>query len=251
MNNFVLQAKGVEKYFGRARILKGIDIEVEKGSLHAIIGPNGAGKTTLFNLISGKFPLDTGQILFNGIDITYWSPERRLSIGIARAFQIVNIFPSLTVLENIVLPTILKHRQGMNMMSGPWKNRGIVREAEEVLKIVGLDKSAEAKAGSISHGDKKKLDIALALATHPELLLLDEPTAGVGPEETRSLVELVKQLHEEHGTSIVFIEHNMSVVLNIAENVSVLSEGRIIAQGEPQEIKEHRGVIEAYLGEEL
>jgi ABC-type branched-subunit amino acid transport system ATPase component len=250
MDALILDVRGVEKNFGHTHILKGIDIEVKRGSLHAIIGPNGAGKTTLFNVITGRFPLDKGEIKFNGTDVTNWSPERRLSAGIARAFQIVNIFPNMTVLENVVLPAVIRHGKGMNMISGPWKNHQIVAEAEEVLKTVGLEKSAKMKAGLISHGDKKRLDIALALATDPKLLLLDEPTAGVGPDETRSLVELVKQLHQEHGTSIVFIEHNMSVVLDIAERVSVLSDGKMIAQGGPQEIQEHRGVIEAYLGED-
>jgi branched-chain amino acid transport system ATP-binding protein len=251
MDTHILQTKGLEKHFGRVRILRGIDIEVNKGSLHAIIGPNGAGKTTLFNAISGRFPLSAGRILFNGADITDWAPEQRLKAGIARAFQIINIFPNMTVLENLILPTIIRHKKGMKMFTGPWKHRDIVEEAERVLSIVGLEKNEGAKAGSISHGDKKKLDIALALATNPKLLLLDEPTAGVSPEETRSLVDLVKQLNEEHGTSIIFIEHNMRVVLEIAEMITVLADGMIIAQGEPREIKEHRAVIDAYLGEEI
>ena len=249
MESVILEVEGVEKNFGKATILKGISLGFKKGGLHAIIGPNGAGKTTLFNAMTGKFALTRGRITFGGSDITRWSPEQRLRAGMARSFQVVNIFPNLTVIENLLLPNIIQQKKGMKMFSGPWKHREIVEDAEKVLGIVGLEKCAEAKAGSISQGDKKKLDIAIALATNPDLLLLDEPTAGVGPDESRSLVELVKQLNEEQGLSIIFIEHNMSIVLNVAETVSVLAEGRIIAQGEPHEIRKHPDVIDAYLGE--
>lgn len=250
MTEAILEAKKIVKEFGRFRALDDVDITVEKGSLHAIIGPNGAGKTTFFNVVTGGLRPETGQVLFNGIDITKWSPERRVYLGLGRAFQIVALFPDLTVLENLMIPLIMKNHKGMSMFYSPWGDRDIVRAAQKLVETVELKEKATLKAEALSHGDKKKLDIGIALANRPSLLVLDEPTSGLGPQETISVIDLIRRLHGEKNTSVVFVEHNMSVVLSIARKITVLSEGKVIAEGNPEEIREDKEVIEAYLGEE-
>jgi branched-chain amino acid transport system ATP-binding protein len=218
--------------------------------LHAIIGPNGAGKTTFFNVVTGGLRPETGEVLFNGMDITKWSRERRVSLGLSRAFQIVALFPDLTVLENLMIPLIVKGHKGMSMFYSPWRDRDIVNASQELVETVELKEKATLKAEALSHGDKKKLDIGIALASRPSLLVLDEPTSGLGPQETMSVIDLISRLHDERNTSVVFVEHNMSVVLSIARKITVLSEGKVIAEGNPDEIRVDENVIEAYLGEE-
>ena len=251
MSGAILEASQIIKDFHRFRALDKVDITVEKGALHAIIGPNGAGKTTFFNVITGKLRPEAGRVFFDGTDITNWTPERRVYIGLGRAFQIVNIFPSLSVIENIMIPIIMRHKAGMNMISNPRTRQEIMRESQEIVEIIDIAKKADLNADALSHGDKKKLDIGIALASQPSLLILDEPTAGLPSEETESLVKLVQHLHSEKDMSIVFVEHNISVVFTIAEKITVFNEGKVIAEGEPQEVREDRAVIEAYLGEEV
>jgi branched-chain amino acid transport system ATP-binding protein len=246
----ILEAKKIVKDFGRFRALDSVNIAVERGSLHAIIGPNGAGKTTFFNVITGGLRPASGKVFFNGMDITRWPAERRVYLGLGRAFQIVALFPDLTVLENLIIPIIMKNQKGMSMFYSPCGDKNMLDAAREILKTVELEEKAGLKAQALSHGDKKKLDIGIALACRPTLLVLDEPTSGLGPQETIAVIDLIKRLHAEKNTSVVFVEHNMSVVLSIARKITVLSEGRVIAEGTPDEIRKDKDVIEAYLGEE-
>jgi branched-chain amino acid transport system ATP-binding protein len=233
-----LQVKGLTKTFGGLSANQYIDLEVEQGQIIGLIGPNGAGKTTLFNCIAGVYVPDQGQILFNGQDITDWPPERICQAGLARTFQVVKSFGNMTVLENVMVGAFLHHNLTGNAS----------KAAREVLEKVGLDHRADTMAMNLTIADKKRLELARALATQPNFLMLDEAMAGLTPRETQEAVALVQALNAD-GITILLVEHVMEVVMPISERIAVLDYGRKIAEGPPQEIARNEEVIKAYLGD--
>jgi branched-chain amino acid transport system ATP-binding protein len=244
----MLQVEAVDKSFGDFMAVYGASLSVGKGELVAVIGPNGAGKTTLFNLITGQLWPDRGRITFRGEEITGLPAYEICRRGIGRSFQIVNIFPRLTVFGNVQVAVLSQQRRSNNIFS-PAQNLA-VEETRRILESVGLSDTAANTAGSLSHGDQKILEIAIALGNEPELLILDEPTAGMSPEETAATLELIKNLARSRGLTILFCEHDMDVVFSIAQSIMVMHQGRTLIQGKPEEVRENRKVQEAYLGGE-
>ncbi len=251
MPNHILRIENLSKSFEGHQVFNDVSFAVEEGELSAIIGPNGAGKTTLFNLITGYHIPDSGRVIFNGVDVAGKEPYDIVRMGMARAFQRTNIFPRMTVLENLVTTVISKQRGNLNMVT-PAAKLGKVRErAYQMLDSVGLTDMAHRQSGTLAHGNQKRLDIAVALALEPKLLLLDEPTAGMSPEERWQTVDLVKELWESLKVTMVYIEHDMDIVFGISQKVRVLCYKTILAEGTPKEISSNQQVIEAYLGEEV
>ncbi len=244
----MLQVDAVDKSFGDFMAVYGANLTVGEGELVAVIGPNGAGKTTLFNLICGQLKPDGGRIVYRGEDISGLPPYEITRRGIARSFQIVNIFPRLTAFENVQVAVLSQQRQSRNLFS-PAQNLA-VEETSSILESAGLLDKAANIAGSLSHGDQKILEIAIALGNEPQLLILDEPTAGMSPEETAATMGLIKQLANTRGLTILFCEHDMDVVFSIAQSIMVMHQGRTIVQGEPEEVRRNNEVQEAYLGGE-
>jgi len=244
----MLQVEAIDKSFGDFMAVCQANLSVGKGELVAVIGPNGAGKTTLFNLITGQLWPDRGKIIFRGEEITGLPAYEICKKGIARSFQIVNIFPRLTVFGNVQVAALSQQRRSNNIFS-PAQSLAI-EETKSILESVGLSDKATSVAGSLSHGDQKILEIAIALGNEPELLILDEPTAGMSPEETAAALELIKRLASGRGLTILFCEHDMDVVFSIARSIMVMHQGRTLIQGKPEEVRENREVQEAYLGGE-
>jgi branched-chain amino acid transport system ATP-binding protein len=244
----VLEVANVGKRFGSLVAVNDISLSVDRGELRAVIGPNGAGKTTFFNLISGFFPPSAGRILFNGRDITTMPAYRRVAAGMARTFQITEIFPELSVYENL--------RIGAEVAAGyrlrPWVSRAeaatIRGRIDETVELTGLSAKADRLAGELAHGDQRVVEIALALTLRPRLLLLDEPAAGMGDEETHTVASLIRKLHRAGELAIVLIEHDMRVVFGLADRITVLDQGRLLAEGSPEEIAANPAVQQAYLG---
>ncbi len=250
----MLQVEAVDKSFGDFMAVYGANLTVAEGELVAVIGPNGAGKTTLFNLISGQLKADKGRIVFKGEEISGLPPYEICKRGIGRSFQIVNIFHRLTVFENVQVAVLSHQRQSSNLFS-PAQSLA-VEETNRILESVGLSDKAGNIAGSLSHGDQKILEIAIALGNEPELLILDEPTAGMSPEETAATMALIKQLVSdsepgEQGLTILFCEHDMEVVFDIAQSIMVMHHGQTLIQGKPEEVRRNKAVQEAYLGGEF
>jgi branched-chain amino acid transport system ATP-binding protein len=245
----LLQIKGLVKNFGGLRAIDNVDFSMQSGEIRAIIGPNGAGKTTFFNLISGTFKSSSGQIIFKGEDITDLPPFQIAKRGIVRTFQVSQIFPELQVFENVLLSAQSDLIKAFGIFTKRSKRKAGEVKALESLQTVGLSNYTRSLAGSLSHGYKKPLEIAMAFAFKTKLLLLDEPTAGLSSEEARQIVLLLNNLHRATGITILIVEHNMDVVFSFAQKITVLHFGRIIAEGTPEEIKKDEKVIKAYLGE--
>jgi len=242
----ILELRGVDKSFGALEVLSRIDLDIEEGKITSVIGPNGAGKTTLFNVISGRFPASAGAILFKKRDITGMKPPEITLAGLARSFQITNIFKRLTVSENIFLAVQTKSPQRLSLFSRA-KNLSEVREkTDEILERIGLQKWAVIPAGQLSHGDQRHLEIGMTLATGPELLMLDEPTSGMSPSEAAQTMDLIEDLSRDF--TILLIEHNMDLVMNISDRIVVLNFGRKIAEGSPEEVADNPEVRRVYLG---
>jgi len=251
MSDHILRIENVSKSFEGHQVFSNVSFAIEEGELSAIIGPNGAGKTTMFNLITGYHVPDSGRIIFQGRDIAGKQPFDIVRLGIARAFQRTNIFPRMTVIENIVTTLITKNRGNLNVVT-PSKNLKQIRDrAYEILDSVGLSDKAHQLSGTLAHGNQKILDIAVALTLEPKLLMLDEPTAGMSPEERWKTIDLVKELWERIKITMVYIEHDMDIVFGISQKVRVLCYKTILAEGTPKEISANQQVIEAYLGEEV
>jgi branched-chain amino acid transport system ATP-binding protein len=245
----MLEVRSVSKHFGSLVAVDKVSLNVAPGELRAIIGPNGAGKTTFFNMISGYFPPTAGSIVFDGRDVTQIPAHDRVGLGMARTFQITEIFPELTVAENVLSAAEVAAGQRLHM----WTKRGDAERAErvveEMLAQVGLSAKAGRLVGELSHGDQRATEIAMALALRPRLLLLDEPTAGMGDQETYEITGLIRRLHRDSKFTIVLIEHDMRVVFHLADRISVLDQGRLLAEGAPKEIAASEAVQAAYLGE--
>lgn len=242
----MLQVEALDKSFEDFMAVNGANLTVGKGEIVAVIGPNGAGKTTLFNLITGTVKRDSGRIIFKGEDISELPPYDICKKGISRSYQIVNIFPRLTVFRNVQVAVLSQQRKSRQLFH-PAKNM-VVSETNNILESVGLLDKAHGIAGSLSHGDQKILEIAIALGNEPELLILDEPTAGMSPEETSATLELIKRLAQMRGLTILFCEHDMDIVFSIAESIMVMHQGRTLIQGRPEEVRKNSFVQEAYLG---
>jgi branched-chain amino acid transport system ATP-binding protein len=243
----LLEIENLVKAFGGLQATDGVNLSVEKGSLRSLIGPNGAGKTTLFNQITGYLVPDSGRVAFRGEEITGLHPYEISRKGITRAFQIINIFPRLTVVESVQLAILAK--RGHTLKCFAPARRMVREEAIAVLETVGLAERAGALARELSHGDQRVLELALALAGEPELLLLDEPMAGMSPFERVKVTELIQKIHQDRRLTILFCEHDMDVVFGISERVTVLHQGRIIAEGKPEDIKKNEEVHMVYLGQ--
>jgi branched-chain amino acid transport system ATP-binding protein len=251
MSDAILSIENLSKSFEGNQVFNDISFSVEPGELSAIIGPNGAGKTTLFNLITGALVPDEGKIIFEGRNIVGMEPFDIVRLGMARAFQRTNIFPRMTVLENVVVTIITRLKANLSFVK-PWTGSSQIRSrALEILESVGLADKAHQQSGILAHGNQKRLDIAVALALEPKLLLLDEPTAGMSPEERWETVELVKKLWNQMKITMVYIEHDMDIVFGISQKVRVLCYKTLLAEGPPHEISANQQVIEAYLGEEV
>jgi branched-chain amino acid transport system ATP-binding protein len=242
----MLQVEALDKSFEDFMAVNGANLTVGKGEIVAVIGPNGAGKTTLFNLITGALKRDKGRIIFKDEDISELPPYEICKKGIARSFQIVNIFPRLNVFRNVQVAVLSQQRRS-NTLFRPARSM-VLKETNTILESVGLSDKAHSIAGSLSHGDQKILEIAIALGNEPELLILDEPTAGMSPEETSATMELIKRLAQMRGLTILFCEHDMDIVFSIAESIMVMHQGRTLTQGRPEEVRKNSFVQEAYLG---
>ncbi|MGD8562807.1 MAG: ABC transporter ATP-binding protein [Desulfarculaceae bacterium] len=241
------EARGVSKSFGALMAVASVSLQIAQGEVVSIIGPNGAGKTTLFNLITGVHTPDQGTITFEDRDITRAGPDQLCRRGLARSFQITNIFQGLSVFENLRLAS--QGRLGkMGLMGLVNRWRGPLEEAERLLNLLNLGEYKNELAGNLSHGDQRYLEMGIALASRPSLLLLDEPTAGMTPSETRATSDLLKKVREQ--TTIVLIEHDLDVVFQVSDRIIVLHQGQVLAQGLPQEVKANPEVQAAYFGEE-
>lgn len=245
----ILQVKGLTKIFGALYAVDNVSFGIDRGDLVALIGPNGAGKTTLFNLITGFLTPEVGKVIFKGEDITKLPPHSIAHKKIGVAFQVTKIFSRLTVFQNIQVALFASKGKAKNLFSLAPK---IMKEdTNEILEAVGLFPMAQNPADALSQPDKKRLELGIALACKPELLLLDEPTSGQSAEETFSTMELVKKINEEQGLTLLFIEHKMAVVFGIARRIIVMHQGRVIADGEPEAVRENQEVQKAYLGEKV
>lgn len=244
----ILKVTQLSKSFGGLKAANDVNYEMKAGELSAIIGPNGAGKSTFFNLLTGYHKVDSGEIRYRGKDITNWPPHRIARFGITRAFQVSNIYPALTTYENIRQAILTQQKRTLNFFTPA--ERLARKETLELLETTGLSQHANIIAGNLSQGDKKRLELALALGSKPDLLFLDEPTAGMSGEETRKTMKLVEKLNTEMGLTILFTEHDMSVVFGYARRLTVLHQGTIIAEGTPEEVRANETAQRVYIGEE-
>jgi len=242
----ILRIDNLFKDFSGLEVLSGINIEVAEGERHAIIGPNGAGKSTLFNLITGLYRPSRGKIHFFDKDITGWSVDRIARVGISRSFQIINIFPLMTVYENVRNAIVSKFNRRFNWVSFLDRHQGIAQESDRVMELLSLGDVRNALASELSYGRQRHLELALTIARDPSLILLDEPTAGLNTEETRNAIHLIRQVTE--GRTLIMVEHDMEVVFNLADRITVLNSGELLATGSPKEIRDNEEVKKAYLG---
>jgi len=243
----ILEVDGVGKQFGALAALTGVSFAVSERQVFSVIGPNGAGKSTLFNVIAGLHQPSTGAVRFGGRDITGLPPEAVNRLGLAKTFQITNLFPEISVLDNVRVAAQSRAPESGRLAS-LWRRPDVDAAAVGLLEAFGLGRRREELAENLSHGEQRYLEICLALATAPRLLLLDEPTAGMTPGETRDATALIRRIAEERGLTVLLIEHDMSVVMGISDRVAVLHFGEKIAEGTPEQIRNDPRVIDAYLG---
>jgi len=243
----MLEVRGVAKNFAGFQALGGVSLTVSRRSISSIIGPNGAGKTTLFNVITGHLRPDAGQIIFKDRDVTGIAPHDLCRLGMGRSFQRTNIFPRLTVFQNVQAAFVSHRGRGFNLVAPV--ERLYREETEELLEAVGLSRQAGEVSGFLSHGGQKQLELGIALALEPEILLLDEPTAGMSAAETRDSIALIERLASDRHLTLLFTEHDMEVVFSIAQRITVLHQGRVIAEGTPEDVRRDGEVRRVYLGE--
>lgn len=246
----MLRLEGLKKSFGGLRVTDEVSFDVHPQEIAAIIGPNGAGKTTLFNQITGYLAPDAGHVYLQGQDIVGLTPQAIVKRGVGRAFQIASIFPDETALDNIRVACMSRLEQTRHLWRPAEQFRQATEQATAILESLGLERQAGRMAFELAHGDQKLLDIGIALVLEPKLLLLDEPTAGMSPEERHLTRQLIKSLWSRYRLTLIFIEHDMDMVFGIAERIMVLNHGMLIADGTPAEIRTNKEVITAYLGEE-
>lgn len=249
MTDAILRIDNLRKNFGGLRVTDGVMLDIRPGEMHALIGPNGAGKSTLINQISGLLIPDGGEIVFSGRNITQAAPHLRARLGLARSFQITSVLPGFTALENVALAVQARNGSSYRFFTQAANERELNEPAIEMLAEVGLGTRAHITAAHLSYGEKRVLELAMALAMQPKLLLLDEPMAGTGPEESARLVEVLQRLKGRF--AMLLVEHDMPAVFALADRISVLIYGRILASGAPGEVRENPQVIAAYLGDEM
>jgi branched-chain amino acid transport system ATP-binding protein len=248
MENKLLEIEGLYKTFGALRATDGVDLEVLEGETHAIIGPNGAGKTTFISQLAGNLRPDSGRIRFAGDDVTALPASRRAQRGLARSFQITSIYPELTALENVALAVQARSGHSFRFWRPARDDGSLIQPAKQFLEEVGLGRRRQTLAANLAHGEQRQLEIAMVLATRPRLLLLDEPMAGMGHDESQRMIALLAALKRKQ--TIVLVEHDMDAVFRLADRISVLVYGRIVATGSPDEIRMNEEVRKAYLGED-
>ncbi len=241
-----LELRDIHHDFSGLQVLTGIDLEIREGERHAIIGPNGAGKSTLFNIVTGRYAPRRGLVLYRGRDITGAAPHTIARLGVGRSFQIINTFPRLSVFQNVRSAVLSRRLMRLNPWSLLDRQSDVTREADEVLAMVGLGDRRDVPANALSYGEQRELEIALTVATRPELVMLDEPTAGLNSEDTRRAVALIRRVTE--GRTLVMVEHDMEVVFDLADRISVIYYGRVLATGTPDNIRGNEEVKRAYLG---
>ncbi len=247
----ILRTKDLTKYFGKMAAVHQVNLQLPEGIFTSIIGPNGAGKTTLINLLSGYLLPDAGQIFFQETDISRLPTHKRVHLGISRSFQVMNIFPRLTVFQNILLPVLSRLRKNSVAFASWRSQKEAVAEAEGILQEVRLWEERELPAGQVSHGDQRLLELGVAVASNPRLCFLDEPSSGMNPIERIKVLELVKKLATERKTTFVIVEHDMDVVFSLSDWIIVMNRGEILAEGRPEEIRQNQEVRDTYLGEEI
>ena len=243
----ILETKSLYHDYSGLKVLFDVNLEIKTGERHAIIGPNGAGKTTLFNVITGTYRPSEGDVYFQGKEITGFAPNELVRLGMGRSFQITSTFSRLTAFENIRMGILSKRRIRFNILKLLDKMEDVTRETEEVLKRINLDGERDIPASQLSYGKSRSLEISMALATDPDLVMLDEPTAGMSVDETHNAVELIRRLTE--GKTMVIIEHDMDVVFSLADRITVLHLGAILTSGTPNDIRQNQAVKDAYLGD--
>lgn len=246
MTEPILKVRGLSKNFGGLAAVDDVSLDVRVGELYAVIGPNGAGKTTLINMLSGDLSPSTGSILLRGTEVAHLAPERRSRLGVGRSYQKVNIFPGFRVLENCRLAAQSREPRPLNWLRDAMSYDGILAKTRRALSAVGLANRADVVAATLSHGEQRQLEIAMSLATDPQLLLLDEPLAGMGTEESSNMVDLISGLAANH--AILLVEHDMDAVFRLAQVLTVMVSGKILASGAPEAIRANREVQSVYLG---
>jgi branched-chain amino acid transport system ATP-binding protein len=245
----ILEARNLSKAFGGLVAVDNVNIQIRKETMHAIIGPNGAGKTTLFNLLSGVMPVTQGRVLFKGEDITSLPPHKRAHLGIGRSYQITNIFPNLSVLENIRLAAQAKGKDNFKLFSKADDFKQYIDQSVEVIDTVGLSGREFFLARDLPHGEKRKLELGIMLACDPELLLFDEPTAGMSSEQVPELINIIRKVVQQKSRTAILVEHRMDMVMSISDVITVMNQGRVLAEGSPHEIAKNEQVQIAYLGD--
>lgn len=248
-NDIILEAKNLTKAFGGLVAVDDVSIEIKANTMHAIIGPNGAGKTTLFNLLSGVMPPTSGEVFYKGENITSLPPYKRAHLGIGRSYQITNIFPNLTVVENIRLAAQAKGNDNFKLFRRADDFQQYIDRALEVIEMVDLKGRESFFGKDLTHGEKRKLELGIMLACDPVLLLFDEPTAGMSSEQVPELINIIKRVVQEHERTAILVEHRMDMVMSISDVVTVMNQGRILAEGSPGEIANNKQVQMAYLGD--
>jgi len=251
MDEVILRSEGLTKSFGKFTAIDNIDLKFKSGIITSIIGPNGAGKTTAINLLTGGLHPDKGKVFFKDKDVTSLTPDQIVKHGITRSFQIMNIFQMLTVLQNVELPLLSLLDKNLKWFHTVSHYQDVAEEAEKILRELSLWDKRNKVAGELSHGDQRALEMGMAIAPKPEICFLDEPSSGMNPLERASILELIKRLAEEGSTTFVIIEHDMDVIFSLSGWIIVMNKGKVLVEGEPDQIRQNKEVIEVYLGEEV
>lgn len=249
--NEALRIENLGHSYGKFKVIEDISLTIDKGEMSALIGPNGAGKTTFYNAISGQFAPTRGKVFLNGENITGLPSPRVVDKGMCRSFQITNIFNELTVAENVCIPLVFQEKKHFKLYGNVFKDRQIMEKAMHIIEQVGLGERINQVVASLAYGDKRLVEMALVLVRNPSVVLLDEPTAGMNPEETENMIKLIKKLAKNLRTTFFITEHDMKVVFSLARKIYVLHQGHLLAEGSPEEIRSNEKVQEAYLGRKV